>query len=648
MSGSVAVDDASKKDSPDLHNRDVERALKDYCHFPHAQGFAVMLSGQWGSGKTHFIKGLLEGLVPPGKDPKKHKPLYVSLYGVKDPGEIADQLFPQLHPVLAHKATRLFGAVLRSAAKSTFKFDLGHGAQASGFLPEFDATSMLGGAEGRIVIFDDFERSEMSPVALLGYINPLVEHDDCKVIILSDEGKVAKPEEYRKRKEKTVGRTFELKADAGAAFGAFMEAIDDRGTRDFLASSKEVLLRIFADSGRNNLRLLKQFLWDFERLWKILTREQREHQEATRELVSLLCACTIELRSGGLTEETFRLNDILHQVKLHDDKPDDAARDAQKVFERYPTVPFDSNLLERETIVDLILRSKLPAEHIQGQLRRHPYFAKVEEMPSWRALWLSQEASSKDHDAILRRFEQDFDARAFRDEKEILHVIGLSLWLSRLGLPGWEDATLVGKVERYITDVYGSGEAKPEEVAVSTVDLGIGGAYGLGFMNSDDARFEELARYQQQQRAAWRRRAYPSIGAQLLRLMTEDSETFLRDVCFTNGGRARFAHLGVLKEIPANQFAQVLVNAPYGDRKNVAIAISLRYERLVGEPELVAELPWLREVQRHLHERAKALPPIARDHLTRLVRLYVDKTLTQADALLHDERRPDAPPGTTA
>jgi DNA replication protein DnaC len=79
MSGSSDVE------SPAVHNRDVERALKEYCSFPHSQGFAVMLNGRWGSGKTHFINSILSDLVPPGKDPKNYKPLYVSLYGVKDP-----------------------------------------------------------------------------------------------------------------------------------------------------------------------------------------------------------------------------------------------------------------------------------------------------------------------------------------------------------------------------------------------------------------------------------------------------------------------------------------------------------------------------------------------------------------------------------
>ena len=634
MKKPIVADETGGDESPAVHNKDVERALKEYCHFPLAQGFAVMLSGKWGSGKTHFITSILDDLVSPKKDASKHKPLYVSLYGVKDPSEIGDQLFQQLHPILGHKATRLFGAILRSAAKATIKLDIAHAAQLTGALPDLDLSSMLGGSEGRVIIFDDFERAAMSPVAILGYINPLVEHDDCKVLILADEDQVTEQDEYKKRKEKTVGRTFEFKADFGAAFSAFMESIDDSDVRVFFTAYKEELLKVFADSGLNNLRLLKQFLWDFERLWKTLTQEQRQHKDAMRELVSLLCASAIELRSGGLTVENFRRDDVSHHIALRVETPEDATKVAQKVFKKYPTVRFDSTLLEADTIVDFILKSKLPIGRIQQQLRQHPYFAQIGEIPSWRALWLSSEIPAQEHDDIVKRFEADFVARKFHVDGEIKHIIGVSLWLSEMGFPGWEEPGTVEKIKQYIVDVYSRGEAGPDEMRESTLDYISGGAFGLGYMNADDPRFAELAQYQNQQRAGWRQRAYPTIAAQLHKLMTDDSKAFLRDICFTNGGKARFARLGVLKQIPADQFAATIVNAPYRDQNEVMMALSIRYEQVADEPELEAEIQWLRDVQQHLRRLGEALPQIAQFHLFRLTKEYLDKRLSKIDAWL--------------
>ena len=40
------------------HNQYVKEAVVRYCHFPHPQQFAILITGRWGSGKTHFIDSI--------------------------------------------------------------------------------------------------------------------------------------------------------------------------------------------------------------------------------------------------------------------------------------------------------------------------------------------------------------------------------------------------------------------------------------------------------------------------------------------------------------------------------------------------------------------------------------------------------------
>ena len=179
-------------------NQHIREALREYCRFPHRQGFAVLVNGPWGSGKTYFIKSILGELA----EPEGQQPLYVSLYGVTAAGEIGEQLFEQLHPVLGHKFTRLAGKIIGSALNTKLSFDIGKGAEIGGSFPSFDLPSLLTSTKGRVIVFDDFERSLMAPAAILGYINPLIEHDDCKVLIVADELQIPNKEDYLKRKEK--------------------------------------------------------------------------------------------------------------------------------------------------------------------------------------------------------------------------------------------------------------------------------------------------------------------------------------------------------------------------------------------------------------------------------------------------------------
>ncbi|MEM9650150.1 MAG: P-loop NTPase fold protein, partial [Bacteroidota bacterium] len=58
-------------------NKHIEKYLDYYCSLSHTPGFAVLLKGEWGCGKTWFINKYREKL-----EKKKQKFLYVSLYGM--------------------------------------------------------------------------------------------------------------------------------------------------------------------------------------------------------------------------------------------------------------------------------------------------------------------------------------------------------------------------------------------------------------------------------------------------------------------------------------------------------------------------------------------------------------------------------------
>lgn len=330
--------------------------LLEYTRFPYGQGFAVVLNGPWGSGKTKFIQQNLQHFTTTRTDSELNKPLYVSLYGVSDIAQIEDRLFEELHPFLSHKATRLAGAVLRGAAKTAIKVDFAEGWTATGSAPDVNLSSMLKKTEGRIVIFDDFERASMSLIAILGYINPFVEHEGCKVIILADESQISDEEKkhYQKRKEKTIGRTFEFKPDVSNVYRAFLREVDDLSARRYLTAAQTKISSIFADSKYENLRLLKQFMWDFERVWKAMTPEQKNCKVAVDELSELLCASALELRQGFDAKKfKLRTHESIFARNLLNNK-DQELDVCQQMYEKYPTVRFDSTLLTSDTIIDNI------------------------------------------------------------------------------------------------------------------------------------------------------------------------------------------------------------------------------------------------------------------------------------------------------
>ncbi|HWK47262.1 MAG TPA: P-loop NTPase fold protein [Stellaceae bacterium] len=614
------------------HNLRVAQAIKTYCRFPHSQGFALMVDGPWGSGKTHLVKSLMDVLAEQDSLEPLRKPLYVSLYAVKDAGEIGDQIYQQLHPVLGHKYTRLLWAVARGSLRATLKIDLtgDHHSDAalSTQIPELKLSDIAGGAAQRVVIFDDFERAVMTPAELLGFINPLVEHESWKVLILANEAEVYRSDDYAKRKEKTVGSTLRMRADARSALEAFLPEVDDKGAREYLLSTEKDILAVFNGSGLDNLRLLKQFVWIFEKFWLTLTKAQRAHRGATREFVLLLCAATLELRSGRTPSAVFKRADINHFMSIRNKDPEPDVLTADAMFKRYPTVSFEGTLLAPETVREIVLDAAFPAHTVQRQLQGHPFFAQPNDIPSWRALWHSSELQAAELASALAKFQQDFDNRAFRAAGEVLHVAGLCLWMSDVSQPEWGAGDIMARLHSYVEDAFASDEGW-DGTALSPLDRMAGGAFGLGFVNQGDQRLKEVACWIEGAAETRRRKAYPEIAAQLHRLMSEDSEAFLRDVCFTNNGPSRYARSAVLPCIPAREFAATLAGITRRDQEQVAMALSIRYDQLPGEPELQSELPWLAEVVNEVERIAAELPPIPRHHLSKLLEHHVRNHIQQ-------------------
>lgn len=106
-----------------LEDKDINKHIEDYldyyCGLSYVPSYAVLLKGEWGVGKTWFIKKYCENLKS-----KKQKYLYVSLYGMTNFSEIGDEFFRQLHPLLSSKGMAITTQIFKGLLRGTLRIDL--------------------------------------------------------------------------------------------------------------------------------------------------------------------------------------------------------------------------------------------------------------------------------------------------------------------------------------------------------------------------------------------------------------------------------------------------------------------------------------------------------------------------------------------
>lgn len=259
-------------------NENIVNFLNGYMMNPDPQ-YAVLLKGKWGCGKTHFINHWIDAYQKQEAEDKVLEPVYVSLYGLSETKQITTAINRALYPILYGKAAKAGKTFLKFMSAIVLKCDVDWDKDGnSDFSMDLglDALSIFKSEDeqvkkGNLLIFDDLERCDVPMKKLLGYLNFFVEQCNCHLIVIGDENKIAECENkkiFGEFKEKTIGREFEIATDIHSALETF---VNQTPKNDFVVGHQEQIEKFFAMTECDNLRILRQALWDFSRFEESMT-----------------------------------------------------------------------------------------------------------------------------------------------------------------------------------------------------------------------------------------------------------------------------------------------------------------------------------------------------------------------------------------
>ena len=205
---------------------------------------AIMLTGDWGSGKTHFIKNTLMS----SDVLEKHglKPIYITLNGIKNLSDIDSKILGEklkYGKFLESKVGKIGQGIGKVFLPSTIKlFNININFESSSFDPTiFDYSK-------NVLIFDDLERisENLNVEDVLGYINSLfIEHNQVKVIFVAWETQIER-KKYNTIKEKIIFRTVEYQLDLESTFDEIINEFREKhkGYHSLLNEKKSLIIAI--------------------------------------------------------------------------------------------------------------------------------------------------------------------------------------------------------------------------------------------------------------------------------------------------------------------------------------------------------------------------------------------------------------------
>ncbi|MBW4540982.1 MAG: KAP family NTPase [Myxacorys chilensis ATA2-1-KO14] len=605
--------------SQQTSNSHIGTYLDYYCNLPHAPGFAVLLQGEWGSGKTWFINKYREKLKE-----KNHKCLYISLYGMTNFSEIEDAFFQQLHPLLASKGMAVTGKILKGLLKGTLKIDLNNDSRDEGAvnlqIPEINLPDYLKNVDRSILIFDDLERCNIDLVNVLGYINSFVEHQDLKAILIANEDELAKKDDrYKIIKEKLIGKTFGISLDFEGALENFITMVSGSDIKKFLSNNAELIQDLYAKAEYKNLRNLKQIVLDFERIFDALPEKAKNNLELLQDLLKLLMVFSIEIKRGNMRPKdiskledvyTSRMSKRISRQSLNSNERvnHEEPNPLEKVLETYSWLnlyePFPSNLWW-QAFFD---KGIIDTDELDQSISNSKYFQDGN-TPNWIRLWHFRDISDDEFDSILNSVELDYNNRKYVEIGEIKHVFGLFLQFSDARLYKKSKDEILRDAKHYID--YLKDSKQLTLTAPSLIDSITDDAYGsLGFCGKEFEEFQELSLYIDEVRELAQEENLPAAGKDLLTIMQSDKLKFSRMISvsryqYEDVLTQKYHDIPILNYVEPHTFIAALLSMNDEDQRYIFWALSERYKFENVPATLIEELAWLKSVQNSLQSEVE-------------------------------------------
>lgn len=597
-------------------NAHVEEYLDYYCSLSNPPGFAVLLKGAWGSGKTWFIEQYQKSL-----DARNIRVFYISLYGMNNTADIEDQFFQLLHPIMSSRGMAVTGIVLKGLLKGALKIDLTGDGQDDGTwniqIPNIDLPKKLDNIDKSILIFDDLERCKIDLSSLLGYINFFVEHNDMKVILIAHEDKLLEDADYPSIKEKLIGKTLNILPIFEDALKSFVHRVEDVKIRDFLSNNFDIIKDLYQRTNYKNLRSLNNILLEFSRIFHKLPRSVQTHPEALANILKVLTALSIEIHQGTISPEdigklTTQYASFLNKKSPISTDENDQSQSADcknrlnEVLDSHPFLDMYQVFPSLTWWKSFFSQGLIDLEELNLSISNSKYF-QDENTPNWVKIWHFSELSDATFEALIKEVEIEFRNRVNSDLGVVTHVVGLFLMFSDAGIYRRTRKDILEDSISYVDELRRSSQLEPLSSYIAlpeAIGSMFGGYQSLAFQGKETEEFKEFLAYLRNARKEVYDEEMPRKAQELIEVMCNDIFRFHEMICFDapfeRNNHPRYHEVPILNYIEASVFVDKTLEMKGKDTLYIYWALSERYKHDNINEKLVGELEWLKSIQKLL------------------------------------------------
>lgn len=606
-------------------NQHIEDYLKYFINLSQPPGYAVMLNGEWGSGKTWFIKKFIED------NKEEYKFIYISLYGISSLNDIDDQVFQQLHPVLSSRPMMITGKIVKSALRLGLRLDLDDDGKPDANLnvniPDLKSKDSL---RKYILVFDDLERSSLEIEKALGYINSFVEQEGLKSIVLAYDEKIDSLK-YKEIKEKTIGKSLKIKYDIECVFDEFINKLSSETTKNIISKNKSLIISIFETAGYRNLRHLYQTLLDFEYLLQNFEDMFIEIDGLMKDTLELFCIFSFEIKKGTCSAKDIQDIDTLsmaramakHSVSTREEKD----YTVLEVFDKYD-LPYDPvfsfNIFSEILEVGHIEKSRLT------EVINSSKYLVDDSSPEWKRLWHFRSLEDSEFKTVLDTIIHKWENYEYKVIGEILHISGMFLYFSKASLFDKKENQIVKYCKDYIKKIIWQDTWDYQSRSNTRIDF-FSGWEGLGIYENDNENFIKIKTYLYEEIDKYLITILPKEGLKVLDLMKKNPDELYSKFLPHTKENESYTNIPVFSKIDKKEFMKIFLDMSNTNKKVIVDIFQERYEHFKIE-DLTEELKFLKFFSKSLKKEWKTRKGKITGFLLKNIQEYtIDKAISKIE-----------------
>ena len=301
-------------------NEEITYRIKQYLELD--TNYAIIINGDYGIGKTHYIKNYLFPKIAELKIVNSEKdevyiPILISLFGAKSIEDIQNQIFVELYPILKKRGAKIVAGLGNTVLKY-------FGSNLKDLLSETGTSSeSLTDYRKILICIDDIDRKskDLDLKEVFGFVNNLVENLDAKILLIANEDELRKEvniddkDNYSLLREKVIGISVSFNTNVSITFDRIIETKYKKNESklyfDFLIEHKKNIVHRISqnkDNLRNLLFFLEHFKIVFNETTNYLSKENKFDtikKDVLEAILNFTLPISIEYKMGLLNTTNF-------------------------------------------------------------------------------------------------------------------------------------------------------------------------------------------------------------------------------------------------------------------------------------------------------------------------------------------------------